>query len=201
MKQTLTILNQLGLCNAGLLTVHYCSDVKQIVEDMIVELLDSDLQQPYLDLVNIVPPMPTQSSESLKTFSEVICSISSESRDRSEFEFMIELQMRVFRVWKNIEKPAEGNEDMVRDNCYRHAAAGIAQNKTQEWAKSSMSPLPMADISSLSKELYESLISGKYFSDEVYSIPVEMNTKGEIVLCSSELEDEWTEVFDGLGVI
>lgn len=198
-KRTLTVLNQLGLGNAGLLTVHYASEVRPIVEDMVVELVDQELQQPFLELISIVPVMPEQNGAAMKTFGDVICSISSESKNKSEFEFMIELQMRVFRIWKTVEK-ADVIEESIRDNCYRHAAAAAAQNKTQEWAKSSGTSLPIANISSLSQGLYDMMLSGKYFLDEVYNLPVEMSTNGEIVLCDTVPEDEWAEVFDGLNV-
>ena len=198
-NRTLTTLNQLGLGNAGLLTLHYASDVRPIVEDLITTLIDDGLHEPYLDLVRSVPTLPGQSSEALKTFSDVICSISADSRDRQEFLFMVELQVRVFRIWKQNESN-HTTENTVRDNCYKHAAQSICSNKTTEWAKASGTPLPMADISSVAKVIYDALLSGKYFFAEMYNLPVEMNKKGEIVLCEAGPEEEWAEVFENLEV-
>ena len=131
-KRTLSTLNQLGLGNAGLLSVHYQPEITSVVEDLITQLLDPSLHEPYLNLISVVEKRHDQDPAHLRTFGSILADVSADSTDRGEFEYLIALQIRVFRIWKRLDQNADPNitEESVTDNCYKITGVCIAEEAT-----------------------------------------------------------------------
>ena len=202
MNRTLSTLNQLGLGNAGLLSVHYQPEISSVVEDLITHLLDPSLQESYLNLVSVVEKKYDQDPSHLKTFGSILADVSADSTDRGEFEYIVALQVRVFHIWKRLDENSDPKltEDAVVDNYYRQAAASIARIKADKWTGRGTKIMAI-DISSLVTVIYNALRSGAYFFSDMYKMDVELcRETGDLVLCQPKEEDEWS-VFEDLEIL
>lgn len=203
MKVTLDTLSQIGLANVSLLTVHYNPAVQDIVEEIIIELVEEPLKKPFLELVSIVEKeQKGDPVHTLKTFGTTISTLAASSKSNEEFSFLVNINVRIWRVWKLSASDCDSTEESVRDHCYRDAAAEIAKTKTHKWAQRHEVMLPIADVTSVAATLYEMLKSGAYFTDAVYDRPVEMGKGGQIRLTDTDtiieaVDDDWGEFFDG----